>query len=52
MRPGYYNFRPVDKDEVLAMYDGLPVRAETDGLILMPLYHNEGHDGYFIVRQA
>lgn len=52
MEPGYQNFRPVTKGEKLATYDGKLVFADCSGLILMPLYHHEGHDGFFIVREV
>lgn len=52
MLSGYYNFKPVSKGEQLANYDGKPVTADCDGYILMPLYHHEGHDGFFIVREV
>ena len=49
MKPGYKNFQKVTKGEILARYDGKKVEAPCDGLILMPLYQNQGQDGFFIV---
>jgi hypothetical protein len=52
MHPGYLNFQPVEKDEVLAHSDpgDREVRSPRRGLILMPLYQAEGHDGFFLAR--
>jgi len=50
MEPNYQNFQPVQEGEVLAFDKNGPIRAECDGLILMPLYQNQGEDGFFIIR--
>ena len=50
MRPGYRHFQPVYAEEVLAFDHGAPVKAPRSGLILMPLYQNQGSDGFFIVQ--
>lgn len=50
MRPGYVNFTPIEKGEVLARDRHGEVKSEFDALILMPLYQKQGDDGYFIVR--
>ncbi|MEZ4911133.1 MAG: succinylglutamate desuccinylase/aspartoacylase family protein [Saprospiraceae bacterium] len=52
MLPGFSNFEKVDKGQHLAYYNGEPVLSPTDGLLLMPLYHNQGDDGFFIVREV
>lgn len=52
MMPGYQNFQPVQKGEQLATYDGVPVLASNDGLILMPLYQEQGEDGFFLVQEV
>lgn len=52
MEPGYRNFQPVVKGEVLA-YDRFgPVQATEDALILMPLYQSQGDDGFFLVKPS
>lgn len=51
MRPGYRNFQPVAAGEVLARENGGPVRAPEDARILMPLYQEQGEDGFFMVRE-
>lgn len=51
MKPGYRNFQPVIKGEVLAEDRNGIIRSPEDGLILMPLYQPQGSDGFFIVKQ-
>lgn len=50
MKPGYQNFQAITNGEVLATYEGKEVIAPCDGMILMPLYQAQGHDGFFIVK--
>ncbi|MGB3589014.1 MAG: succinylglutamate desuccinylase/aspartoacylase family protein [Tunicatimonas sp.] len=49
MNDGYFNFKPVQKGEVLAQDKNGPIVSPQDGLIFMPLYQKEGSDGFFIV---
>lgn len=49
MLPGYRNFQKITKGEILAKDKNGPIRAQKDGLILMPLYQRQGEDGFFIV---
>ena len=48
MLPGFDNFVPVEKDQVVARDRKGPVRAPESGLILLPLYQGKG--GFFIAR--
>lgn len=50
MLPGFKNFDPVTKGQLLAHDKSGPVHAEHDGMILMPLYQKKGRDGFFIVK--
>lgn len=50
MRPGYKNFQAVSKGQILADNLHGPIKAKEDALILMPLYQQQGDDGYFLVR--
>ncbi|HMP28893.1 MAG TPA: succinylglutamate desuccinylase/aspartoacylase family protein [Saprospiraceae bacterium] len=50
MKPGYYGFQEVHKGEVVAKYNGQEVKIPHDGLILMPLYQENGKEGFFIVN--
>jgi predicted deacylase len=51
MMPGYENFQPVSEGEVVATDRKGEVRATEAARILMPLYQEQGEDGFFIVRE-
>ena len=51
MRPGYKNFQPVQKNEVLAKDKNGEILCPADGMILMPLYQKQGADGFFLVKK-
>ena len=50
MFPDYKNFQRVKKGELLAKDRNGKIYADEDGLILMPLYQNQGDDGFFLVQ--
>lgn len=52
MRPGYENFGPVHRGEELARDKGGAIRAVASGRVFMPLYQEQGDDGFFIVRRV
>lgn len=52
MRPGYENLQLVQKGELLAQDHRGEIRAAETGRILMPLYQDQGSDGFFLVRPA
>ncbi|NNF12409.1 MAG: hypothetical protein HKN72_04270 [Gemmatimonadetes bacterium] len=51
MVPGYANFDPVEAGEVVARDAKGDVVVEEDGRLLMPLYQEQGEDGFFLVRE-
>jgi len=51
MKPGYFNFKPVDKQEDLAIQNQQTVKSPKEGFMLMPLYQKKGSDGFFIVKE-
>lgn len=51
MKPGYINFQKIYKGELLATNNGNDVYSRYDGMILMPLYQDQGEDGFFIVQE-
>ncbi len=51
MEEGYNNFQTVKKGETLARDKNGKIIAKDDGLILMPLYQQQGEDGFFLVRR-
>ncbi len=52
MRPGYRNFQPVVKGELLAHDRHGEILSPADAMILMPLYQPQGSDGFFLVKQV
>jgi succinylglutamate desuccinylase len=50
MKAGYKNFQPIKKGELLATDKNGEVLAPIDGYILMPLYQDQGDEGFFVVR--
>ncbi len=52
MRPGYKNFQPVKKGEVLAHDVRGEVKSDYNGMVLMPLYQKQGEDGFFIIQEV
>lgn len=51
MQPGYYNFKPVQKSENLAIQNQQVIESPSSGYMLMPLYQKKGSDGFFIVKE-
>lgn len=51
MHPGYCNFQWVNKGQPLAFSNGVEITANKKGRIFMPLYQNQGNDGFFAVRK-
>jgi succinylglutamate desuccinylase len=50
MRPGYRNFQRVEEGEVLAHDATGGIAARMSGILVMPLYQDQGEDGFFIAR--
>lgn len=51
MEPGFASFQPVRAGEVVARDRHGPVRVPESGRLLMPLYQQQGEDGFFVVRE-
>ncbi len=51
MRPGFENFQPVTEGEWLADDQNGKITSPCSGYILMPLYQEQGDDGFFIVKE-
>jgi hypothetical protein len=54
MRPGYRNFQPVRRGEVVgddARGEVRVSRGRREGRMLMPLYQKQGEDGFFLMRE-
>ena len=52
MNPGFNNFDPIRRGQVLARDRRGPIKAVESGMILMPLYQKKGEDGFFIGREV
>lgn len=51
MRPGYRNFQQVKEGQWLASDRNGRIVAECDGYVLMPLYQDQGREGFFIIKE-
>ncbi len=50
MAPGFRNFQPIAKGELLGRDKGGNIVAPAAGYLLMPLYQQQGDEGFFIVQ--
>jgi succinylglutamate desuccinylase len=52
MAPGWRHFQPVQKGALLATDKSGEIRADAQGLVLLPLYQGQGSDGFFMAREV
>ncbi len=52
MKPGFSNFDPVNRGDVLGRDKNGEVMAIESGMLLMPLYQKLGDDGFFLGRKV
>ncbi|MEM1324632.1 MAG: succinylglutamate desuccinylase/aspartoacylase family protein [Bacteroidota bacterium] len=52
MKAGFKNFDRIEKGQLLATDKNGKILSPTDGLILMPLYQQQGENGFFIVKEV
>lgn len=52
MKQGFKNFDKIRQGDLLAYSNGQPILSEWDAHIFMPLYQNQGSDGFFIVEEC
>ncbi len=52
MAPGYVNFQKVKKGQQLASSNGIPIIANRNARVFMPLYQKEGTEGFFAIRKV
>lgn len=50
MKPGFFNFNPIQKGHELAQNNGKAVISPYKGMVFLPLYQQMGQEGFFIVR--
>lgn len=51
MLSGFRNFEEIRKDQVLSLSNNKVVKATMGGLIFMPLYQDQGKEGFFIITK-
>ncbi|WP_031426299.1 succinylglutamate desuccinylase/aspartoacylase family protein [Flavimarina sp. Hel_I_48] len=52
MEPGYENFQKIKKGELLAICNNKEIRSSWDARIFMPLYQDQGNDGFFVIKEV
>lgn len=52
MLPGFENFQPIKQGQWLADDRNGQIKSPSDGYMLMPLYQEQGNDGFFIIREV
>ena len=52
MQPGYENFQPIEKGELLATHNDEKILSTWNAFIFMPLYQSQGNDGFFVVGEV
>jgi succinylglutamate desuccinylase len=52
MLPGFRNFEPVEEGQVIGSANSGLVRVPETGRIFLPLYQEQGDDGFFIVHDV
>lgn len=52
MEPGFRNLQPVGEGSLLARDRRGEIRASRSGRLLMPLYQDQGEDGFFLTREV
>ena len=51
MEPGFQSFQPVQRGQLLASDATGPIRALDDGQVFLPLYQDQGSDGFFLIAR-
>jgi hypothetical protein len=51
MKKGFKSFDKIEKGQALAKDNDIPINAIESGKIFMPLYQNQGEDGFFIIAK-
>lgn len=51
MLPGFKNFDPIQKGQLLAHDIDGEVRSKIDARILMPFYQKKGEEGFFVIKE-
>lgn len=51
MEPGFRSFQRVPRDTLLGFDRGKPVQTRSDSIVFMPLYQEQGEEGFFLIRR-
>ncbi|MGE0589245.1 MAG: succinylglutamate desuccinylase/aspartoacylase family protein [Cyclobacteriaceae bacterium] len=49
---GFQNFQDIATGQLLAFHNGEWIEAKEDGIIFMPLYQDQGDEGYFLISKV
>ena len=52
MEPGFTNFQPIKKGQLLAISNGKQIVASESNKVFMPLYQGKGNDGFFEIKSV
>ena len=52
MNEGFVSFQKVESGQELASNEKGPITAPVEGIMFMPLYQEQGEDGFFIIRKV
>lgn len=52
MLPGFRSFQPVSRGDVVAHDRDGDIAVSSNGFLLMPLYQDQGDDGFFVARRV
>ena len=51
MLPGFGNFETITKGTPLAKSNGKHIKADRNSVLFMPLYQDQGAEGFFMIRK-
>lgn len=51
MLPGFKSFDYIRKGTFLALHNSQEIKAKKDTIIFMPLYQDQGEEGFFLIRE-
>ena len=52
MNPNMQNFEKIEKGEIIANAKNGPIKSPYNGYLLMPLYQEQGEEGFYIIQYA
>ncbi|MGB5553342.1 MAG: succinylglutamate desuccinylase/aspartoacylase family protein [Flavobacteriaceae bacterium] len=52
MNQGFQNFQEIEKGTLLAVLNDQTIKAEKNTILFMPLYQEQGEEGFFLIRRT